>query len=105
LPGGQRLAGRFVIDSGSSLAVMLSANAVSRERVVATFPRTLESFGRGVGGELKNAVGRAETFKVGGLTIERPIVVVPALSSGRISAPGTLGNIGGQVLCRNRVTL
>jgi hypothetical protein len=104
LPGGKKLAGRFVIDSGSSMALMVSASGESRDRVIATFPRTLDSFGRGVGGELHNAVGRAESFRLGTLTIDRPIVVVPALTGGRISAPGTIGNIGGQILSRFRVT-
>ena len=104
LPGGQRHAGRFVIDTGSSLAIMLAARGAARDSLVASFPRTLESFGQGVGGELRNVVGRADGFTLGGVTIDRPIVMVPAPNAGRIAAPGTLGNIGGQILGRHRVT-
>lgn len=101
---GRRRAGRFVLDTGSSLGLMLVARGDERAAVIASFPRTLESFGRGVGGELQNVVGRAGALRVGGLTVERPIVVVPAANGGRIAAPGTIGNIGGAILSRHRVT-
>lgn len=104
LPGGQRHAGRFVIDTGSSLALMLAASGAARDSMVASFPRTLRAFGRGVGGGVEGVVGRADAFRLGGLTIERPIVMVPAPNAGRVAAPGTLGNIGGQILERHRVT-
>ena len=104
LPGRAPLAGRFVIDTGSSAALILSPATVERERVAAAFPRKLEAVGRGVGGELKNTIGRAESFSLGAARIEAPIVVCPSAGAGYISAPGTVGNIGGQVLSRFRVT-
>ncbi|HYM81333.1 MAG TPA: aspartyl protease family protein [Candidatus Limnocylindria bacterium] len=104
LPGRAPLRGRFVIDTGSSLAILLAPDVVEREKLATAFPRTLVAIGRGVGGELRNRVGRAESFALGSLRFSKPTVVMPDSGAGRISAPGSLGNIGGQLLGRCRVT-
>jgi membrane-associated protease RseP (regulator of RpoE activity) len=51
-----------------------------------------------------NRVGRAESFSIGALRFAAPTVVMPDSGGGYFSAPGTLGNIGGQLLERCRVT-
>src|SRR4029077_7601960 len=97
------LEGRFVIDTGSSAAIILSPETTGRESLATAFRCTLGSVGRGVGGELRNQVGRAESFTLGGLEFAKPIVVMPE-NAAHISAPGSIGNIGGQILARCRVT-
>lgn len=104
LPGGVRRSGRFVIDSGSSRAIMLSARGEERDRLVAALPRTLPSFGRGIGGEVRSVVGRADSLRLGGLTIPGPIVAIPEVGEGWIAAPDAIGNLGGPVLARFRLT-
>ena len=104
VPGRAPLRGRFVIDTGSSQALFIAPDVARRESLASAFPRTLVGIGRGVGGELKSRVGRAESFSLGGLVFSRPTVVMPDPGAGRISVPGSLGNIGGQVLGRCRVT-
>ena len=104
IPGRTSLRGRYVIDTGSGAAVIVAPDVVTRVDLSAAFPRTLQTIGRGVGGETRNLVGRAESFWIGALRFARPTVVLPDSSGGFFSAPGTLGNIGGQLLERCRVT-
>jgi predicted aspartyl protease len=105
LPGRAPLTGRFVIDTGSTMALAVTPEVAARESVLAAFPRTVGLVSRGVGGEIENRVGRARSFTLGSLTFDQPTVVVPAAGgAGRISVEGSLGNIGGQVLGRCRVT-
>lgn len=104
LPGRAPLRGRFVIDTGSNAGLILAPEVAARDSLLRAFPRTLQTVGRGVGGERRNHLGRAEAFALGGLRFDRPLVMVPDPAAGRFSAPGTLGNIGGQLLGRCRVT-
>jgi len=95
--------GRFVIDSGSTQALMIAPEVVERESLAIGIP-TIEVSGRGVGGESRSRVGRAEAFVLGDLSFERPVMALTSPGLGRISVPGSIGNIGGQVLMRCRVT-
>jgi predicted aspartyl protease len=104
VPGRSPLTGRFVIDSGSSGALIVTPEITARESLMSAFPRTLVAMGRGVGGEVKNHMGRADSFSIGGLTFAKPLVAMPDPSRGRISVEGSIGNIGGQILGRCRVT-
>lgn len=104
VPGREPLSGRFVIDTGSGAALIVAPDVAAREKLTAAFPRTLQTLGRGVGGEVRNRVGRAESFSIGALRFTAPIVVLPDSGGGYFSAPGTLGNIGGTLLERCRVT-
>lgn len=104
VPGRTSLRGRFVIDTGSGAALIVAPDVVARVDLSAAFPRTLQTIGRGVGGETRNRIGRAESFWIGALRFARPTVILPDSGGGFFSAPGTLGNIGGQLLERCRVT-
>jgi predicted aspartyl protease len=104
LPGRAPLRGRFVIDTGSGFAVALAPDVTQRESLVTTLPRMLVTIARGVGGEITNHVARADSFVVGGLRFNAPTLFLPDSSAGHISAAGSLGNLGGQLLERCRVT-
>ena len=104
VPGRRALKGRFVIDSGSSGAVLIAPEITADESLLTAFPRTLVNIGRGVGGEVKSHLARADSFTIGGLNFARPVVSMPDPSQGRISVVGSIGNIGGQILGRCSVT-
>jgi hypothetical protein len=104
VPGRPPIRGPFLIDTGSAASLLVGADVAERESLAAAFPRTLEVLARGVGGEVRNRIGRAGSFSVGAMRFERPTVMLQQASAGRISAPGTVGNIGGQLLGRCRVT-
>jgi predicted aspartyl protease len=104
VPGRPLLTGRFVIDTGSSAALLITPEVAARESLASAFPRLLIAMGHGVGGDLKNRVGRATSFAIGELTFVSPIVVMPDSGGGRIATAGSIGNIGGQLLGRCSVT-
>jgi predicted aspartyl protease len=104
VPGRRPLSGRFVLDTGSSLGLAIHHQVAKRESLASAFPRTLATMGRGVGGEVRSIVGRATAFTLGGLRFQAPVVVMQETTSGAISAPGTIGNVGGQLLGRCRAT-
>jgi hypothetical protein len=104
LPGGRTITGRFVIDTGASSSIVLSPDTVEREDVLAAVGKTITAQSRGIGGTTENRVGRAERLDIGGLSLAKPLVVLPPSGAGRVSAPGTLGNIGGGILRRFKVT-
>ena len=102
--GTQPLRGRFVIDTGSNAGIILAPDAAARAGLPQAFPRTLQTVGFGVGGEVHNHLGRAESFTLGSLRFDHPIAFVPDSLAGRISAPGSAGNIGSGVLGRCAIT-
>jgi putative serine protease PepD len=104
LPGRAPVHARFVIDTGSNAGLILAPDVAARDTLARAFPRTLVVMGRGVGAEVRNHLGRAESLRLGALSFDRPLVLVPEPTAGRFSAPGTMGNIGGQLVSRCRVT-
>jgi hypothetical protein len=100
LPGRGPLERRFVIDLGSAQALILSAPFVRDERVLEALPRTIQGRGRGVGGQTQTLVGRVTCLEIAGMRIDQPITVLRVSDQGVISARGTAGNIGGEILRR-----
>lgn len=103
LPGGRSITGRFVIDTGASSSLILSPEVFEREGARAAMGRTLPVQGHGVGGAAELSLGRVERLDLGGISLVRPIAVLKPAGAGRVSAPGTLGNIGAGVLSRFNV--
>jgi hypothetical protein len=100
LPGRDPIEGRFVIDLGSSQALILSEPFVRRERVLETMTRTMQNRGRGVGGQVQSQAGRVTALEIAGLRLDGPITVMRTTTQGSVSAAGTVGNIGGDILRR-----
>jgi len=103
-PGRAPISGRFVIDTGSGGSLAIMPEIVERDSLATSLPRTLETISRGVGGEIHSRAGRANAFRLGTLTFEKPIAVLAPAITGRMAARGAVGNIGGQVLGRCSVT-
>jgi hypothetical protein len=104
LAGRAPLTGRFVIDTGSAGGVSLPPEVVERDSLLQCFPRTMEAVALGVGGDVRLRVGRGESFSLGDLRFDGPLVALRPQGPGRITALGTVGNLGGQLLSRCRVT-
>jgi hypothetical protein len=100
LPGRAPIQGQFVIDLGSSQALILSEPFVRTQRVLEAVPHTIQNRGRGVGGQVQSLAGRLTRLEFAGLKIEQPIAVLRVTDQGMISARGTVGNIGGDILRR-----
>lgn len=104
LPGREPIEGRFVIDLGSSQALILAPWLVREQRAHEAITKTIEARGRGVGGTVPARMGRAERLEIGGFRFEQPITILPADGNTPLNAPGLFGNIGGDIMQRFTVT-
>lgn len=103
LPDGRAIAGKFVIDTGASTTLMLSPEVVEKEAVVASLAKTMTVQSHGVGGASAVRLARVAKLELGGFTLAEPVTALQPAGTGRISAEGTIGNIGGGVLSRFKV--
>lgn len=103
LPDGRSITGKFVIDTGASTNLILSPELIEREGVSDTVGKTLTVQARGVGGVTEIRLARLARLELAGFSLERPVAALQQAGAGRISAEGTLGNIGGGVLSRFKV--
>jgi predicted aspartyl protease len=112
LPGGAEIAGDFVIDTGSSVPLILSPSIIAGQGLRSSLPPLLGAAGRAVGGALSIPLGRAESLSLGRFKLDRPITGFP--SQGMFGREDKAGNIGNAVLrrfraafdyARNRVSL
>ena len=101
LPGRAPLEGEFVIDAGSNLQLILLPSFVEEHKLRDSLPVTRTTYGRGVGGEIPLPIGRAESVRIGGFTLPRPVTAFP--SAGTFGTAGKAGNIGTAILRRFRV--
>ncbi len=104
LPGRHPIQGRFVLDTGSGHALILSAPFVRQAHALETLPGTIEARGLGVGGESRNALGRVTSLEIGGLRIDRPTAMLRLSDRGVVAGGDAIGNIGGEILRRFTVT-
>lgn len=100
LPGRDPIEGRFVIDLGSSQALILAPWLIREQRAHEAITKTIEARGRGVGGAVPARMGRAERLELGGFRFEQPLTILPAAGSTPLNAPGLFGNIGGDIMRR-----
>ena len=104
LPDGRSISGKFSVDTGASSVVILSPEAVEREGVKSSLGKTMSVQARGVGGPTEVSLARVAKLELGGISLAEPIVALQPPGPGRISAEGTIGNIGGGVWNRFKVT-
>ncbi|HKQ58579.1 MAG TPA: aspartyl protease family protein, partial [Candidatus Eisenbacteria bacterium] len=103
LPGREPVEGRFVIDLGSTQALILTPGFAEKVKALDAFPRTIEARGRGVGGQLPSRIGRVSRLEIGGIGFDQAVTMIPA-SAAHVGAEGAIGNIGGEILRRFVVT-
>jgi len=104
LAGRKPVEGSFILDTGSGLAVTLAPGFVEKNKALESAPKTIQVRLGGVGGRSFQPVGRIERLELGPYALERPVAVFSRPGPGHTSIPGSIGNIGGDVLQRFRVT-
>lgn len=104
LAGGKPIEGRFVIDLGSSQALILTPAFIEKHDVMEAIPRTIEGRGRGVGGQVPSRLGRVARLELGGFSFDRPVTMLPVSKENRVGSKEAIGNIGGDILRRFTVT-
>jgi hypothetical protein len=105
LPGGKPIEGQFVVDLGSSQAVILTPTFAEKNHALEALGRTIEGRGLGVGGQLTSRIGRIASVEVGGVTFQQPITGLPGSAQNYVAASDAIGNIGGEIMRRFTVTL
>ena len=101
-PGGATSEGRFLVDTGSRLAISLNspfvrANAWALEAA----ERSVDApYGVGVGGASKTRVGRLESFRLGRHAVARPVAGFTFDTKGAKASADAAGAIGGEILRR-----
>ncbi|HYO78867.1 MAG TPA: aspartyl protease family protein, partial [Thermoanaerobaculia bacterium] len=104
LPGGRRVEGRMIVDTGNSGGIDLYGPFIEANGVRAAIGRTIEGAGgMGVGGVAKQDVGRIAAFHLGPFALKSPIVTLSRDAKGSAAHPELAGNLGGRVLRRFRV--
>jgi hypothetical protein len=103
LPGGKSIRGRFVIDTGASSSVILTTDSIKEEGFLGVLGKMLPVQGQGVGGGAQVFLSRIDRLDLGGFSLERPIVAIQPAGAHRVSALGSIGNIGGGILSRFKV--
>jgi len=105
LTGQKPIEGQFVVDLGSSQAVILTPAFGDQHHALETLGPTIEGRGLGVGGQLTTRIGRIASVEVGGVTFKQPITSLPSSSQYYVGDPKAIGNIGGDIMRRFTVTL
>jgi hypothetical protein len=103
-PTGQKpIEGRFLVDTGDNSGVSLSSPFVRDNSLVESAPKTLQSFGAGVGGGSVQIVVRLQDLRIGSLGFPQPVAHLSRAKAGDESKADHAGQIGGDVLRRLRV--
>ena len=102
MPGREPVEGKFVLDTGSNLPLILIDPFVRKNGLAESLTKTLKVTGRGVGGEVAMPVGRTGRLQLGSYSLENPVTSFP--QTGWFAHDGAAGNIGGAILRRFKVT-
>jgi Aspartyl protease/PDZ domain len=100
------IAGRFLLDLGSSLALALHSPVVAEQHLVGPESTMIRSIGgAGVGGRTTGHLGRVAALQVGSFTIRNPVTLFSEDKAGAFADASTTGNIGAQIAERFRMFL
>lgn len=100
LPGGERVAGRFLVDTGWRSAVSLSTSFVREHRLEQRIRAIIATSGVGIGGRVTSSIGRLEAVQLGSYEVNRPIVDFAISGGGVLSNDAFAGIIGAEILRR-----
>jgi hypothetical protein len=97
--------GRFGIDTGSRMALLLNKAWAAKNGFPKPGTKTIEAqTGWGVGGPTHSIVFKGGTLKLGDVTIDHPLTMVSTDKGGAGSVESFPSNVGGGVLKRYAVT-
>jgi hypothetical protein len=101
LPGGRRVEGRMIIDTGNSGGVDLYGPFVEANAIRSSLGRIVEGAGgMGVGGVSKQDLARIPAFEIGPYKLHNPIVTLSRDTKGSAAHPELAGNLGSRVMKR-----
>ena len=95
---------RLVVDTGSRAGLILNRPFDETNRIAESLPRALvATIGGGIGGESRGRVGRLKQLRVGGVSIDRPVVICSTDRSGALSGRDFDGILGGPLLRKFKI--
>jgi len=94
--------GVFQLDTGSNSTLVLNTPFAKTHKFIES-TKTIESGGRGAGGETRSLVGRIEKVALGRFVIKKPLVRFSQDEKGELASADFSGLIGGALLRRFRV--
>ncbi|MGH8280449.1 MAG: aspartyl protease family protein [Gammaproteobacteria bacterium] len=100
------LRGHFFVDTGaSSFSLMLSSPFVEAHHLETRYRATPAMVsGISTGGALRTRAARGGAFRMGGLTVENPVVILSLSRGGFAASKAVDGDIGGRILSRFTIT-
>lgn len=100
----KRVSGRFLVDTGARMALVINTPVVNEHDLLKTEPPPLRAtVGRGVGGPLNHHVSRVRTLRFGDVTIQQPVATMSQERTGVFSSGDFAGLIGAEVLRRHHL--
>ena len=104
--GGPSVEGRFILDVGVRLPLLLSTPFVNRHGLIAALGAgKAQTVGGGLGGETRAHLGRLKSLTIGGLTIDAPYVALSQEQRSFLAGEETQGLLGAEVFRRYGLTL
>jgi hypothetical protein len=104
--GGTPLERRFLLDTGSGLALALHSPFVTEQRMLGPQSKTIRAIGgAGAGGRTAGRLGRVAALQIGSFRINDPLTLFSQDEAGAFANPSLAGNIGAQIASRFRVFL
>ena len=102
--GGQRLDGKFVIDTGAAGSISLGKPFTDKHELLDSgIPLIQNPFGMGVGGESRSFIGRLDQFRLGTFAFDNVVAGFSQNEGGAMADPNSAGLIGGELLRRFHV--
>jgi hypothetical protein len=104
--GSDPVKGKFVLDIGSSAALILYSPFVVEHRLLGPNLKTIKAIGvGGAGGASAGRIGRVTELKIGTFKISNPTTLFSEDKEGALASSAVLGNIGAQVMSKFRLLL
>jgi PDZ domain-containing protein len=101
--GGKPIERRFLLDTGSGLALALHSPFVAEQDLLGPQSKTIRAIGMaGAGGTSVGRLGRVSALQIGSSTISGPITLFSQDQAGAFADRSLAGNIGAQVISRFR---
>lgn len=97
------LPGRFLIDSGSAMAVVLTSPFVEQNKLLPPADQTTPFPACGIGGDSQTQIGKIGEVRLGKIKVENPITMFSQARNGELARSDYSGQIGAAILRRFRV--
>ena len=99
MPDGEVATGKFVVDLGSDISVIVPQNYAAKHNLLKSLHPTMEVTARGVGGgEVRTVNARIAGIQIQQTFVAGPIAAFPQNSQGFVAGENSVGNMGGSLL-------